>query len=88
MSDYPFEKREQLLNEIARQADTDIFYGMNKENNPLKRRTKANRLLNDLKPRKLEWLAKNKNHLSVIQDPAMQNLNWKDISGNGKYGLD
>ena len=87
MSNYPFQKREQILNEIARQADQELHAG-NRENNPLKRRTKAKRLLNDLKPRKLEWLAKNKNNQPQTQDPAMQNLTRDNISANGKYGVD
>ena len=87
MSNYPFQKREQILNEIARQADQEL-HARNRENNPLKRRTKAKRLLNDLKPRKLEWLAKNKNNQSQTQDPAMQNLTRDNISANGKYGVD
>ena len=87
MSNYPFQKREQILNEIARQADQELHAG-NREKNPLKRRTKAKRLLNDLKPRKLEWLAKNKNNQSQTQDPAMQNLTRDNISANGKYGVD
>lgn len=87
MSDYTFQKREQILNEVARQADQELHAG-NRENNPLKRRTKAKRLLNDLKPRKLEWLAKNKTNQSQSQDPAMQNLTRDNISANGKYSVD
>ena len=87
MSIYPFQRREQLLHEIARQADQDLYAGKRK-NNPLKRRSKANRLLLELKPRKLEWLEQNKETQTETPHLAMENLTWKNITNNGKYGLD
>lgn len=87
MSIYPFQRREQLLSEIARQADQNLFYRRNKEKDQLKRKNKANRLLLELKPRKLEWLAQTKPQTKP-QTPAMENLTWKNITNDGKYSLD
>ena len=56
MPTYPYQRREQLLSEILIQAESDLFNGRNRESNPLKRKTKASRLLNQLRPLKIKWM--------------------------------
>lgn len=88
MPTYPYQRREQLLNEIMRQADSDLNQGKNKASNPLKRRTKASRLLNQLRPFKIKWMQEHPEKPETIKHQPTSGLTRENITMNDKFGLD
>jgi|GEM_PF-3665826 len=88
MPTYPYQRREQLLNEIMRQAESDLYNGRNKESNPLKRRTKASRLLNQLRPFKIKWMQEYQEKPQNTTHQPTSGLTRENITMNDKFSLD
>ena len=77
-----------MLNEIMRQADSDLYNGRNKESNPLKRRTKASRLLNQLRPFKIKWMQEHPEKPETTTHKPTSGLTRENITMNDKFSLD
>ena len=88
MPNYPYQRREQLLNEIMRQAESDLFNGRNRQSNPLKRRTKASRLLNQLRPFKIKWMQQLPEKPKPTTYQPTSGLTRENITMNEKFSLD
>lgn len=88
MPTYPYQRREQLLNEIMRQAESDLFNGRNRQSNPLKRRTKASRLLNQLRPFKIKWMQEHPEKPKTTTYQPTSGLTRENITMNDKFSLD
>ena len=88
MPTYPYQKREQLLNEIMRQADSDLYNGRKRESNPLKRKTKASRLLNQLRPFKIKWMQEHPEKPKTTTYQPTSGLTRENITMNDKFSLD
>ncbi|WP_374440522.1 hypothetical protein [Epilithonimonas sp.] len=88
MPTYPYQRREQLLHEIMRQADSDLNQGRNTASNPLKRRTKASRLLNQLRPFKIKWMQEHPEKPQNTTHQPTSGLTRENITMNDKFSLD